>query len=200
MASEFVQNIIDKVFGRPNSTSDDNFFSGPLERDAQFEKAFQFWKSSSVSSEVLEKIRSAYEDVAVNEKFRQDFHQYNSPQANGFFINMRLGISPESFPFLMDLFKERVLECGYSVYTSDRKYKESALGRMKSLDKHYLKPQLGVDIEVPINQRYGNVLLEYTAIDETPEYLKVMASVYSDRNYRKAGAFGELMEVLLREF
>lgn len=198
MASEFVQNIIDKVFGRPNSTSDDNFFSGPLERDAQFEKAFQFWKSSSASKEVLQKIRLAYSDVALNGKFRQDFHQYKSPQAKGFFINMRLGISPESFPFLMDLFKERVLECGYSVYTSDRKYKEVPTG-MKSLDKHYLKPQLGVDIEVPINQRYGNVLLEYTAIDETPEYLKVMVSVYSDRNYRKAGAYEELLEILFRD-
>jgi len=198
MANEFVQNIIDKIFGKPSSTSDDNFISGPLQRDDQFEKAFQFWKSSSASSKALEKIRSAYADVAINDTFRQDFHQYKSPQANGFFINMKLGIPQESFPMLMDLFKERVLDVGYSLYTSDRKYKEVPTG-MKRIDKHYLKPQIGIDIEPPIDQRFGNILLEYTAIDETPEYLKVMASVYSDRNYRKASAYEELMEILFRD-
>lgn len=199
MANEFVQSILDKLFGNKSSERDGNFVSGPLKRESKFSDAFEVWKSSSVSGEVLSKIGEAYSDVALNGRYRQDFHFYESPQANGFFINLKLGISEQSFPFLMDLFKERVLASGYTIYTSDRKYREVPTG-MKRIDKHYLKPELGVEIETPINQRFGNVLLEYTAINEKPEYLKVMASVYSDRNYRKADTFEELMEVLLQEF
>ena len=54
-------------------------------------------------------------------------------------------------------------------------------------------------MEPPIDQRYGNISLELILYNDKPHYLKLMASVYSDRLYSEPESFSDLVELLFEK-
>ena len=98
----------------------------------------------------------------------------------------------------IDHFKKVVINEGYTLYTSDKKYQEKAQS-VQVVERHYMKPSLSKDIKLPIDQKYGNVLVEFVAYNDEPAYLKVMATCYSDRNYTEALDFEMLARKLFSD-
>jgi len=188
MAENFVQKIIDKLFGTKGESDTIRMLDGPLERSESFEKAFQEWSASSKAHEIISNISNIFWNVRRGTGFSPGLFVYSSPQANGFYFNSKLGISNLGFEFLLDGFRDRVLEMGYSLYTSDRKYVEVPAG-IQRIDKHYLKPNSKSHPDGLFNQNYGNVLLELYSLNEEPQYLKCMVSIYSDRSFAEAQPF-----------
>jgi len=60
---------------------------------------------------------------------------------------------------------------------------------------HYLKPKH--DFSSPIDQKYGNVQIEYIEKDNEPTRIKFMANSYPDRQYKAAMDFESLAEHVL---
>jgi hypothetical protein len=90
----------------------------------------------------------------------------------------------------------RVLALGYQQVSLDRKLEEIN-EQVKQTEKFYFKPPLQMPQEgEPITQLYGNISLEKVSINNTPSYIKLLAAIYSDRNYQDAKPFDELMDKL----
>jgi len=190
--SSFSSRILKKLFGGKNDK--EPLVSGRLERSATFQAEYESWKDSSLLNSVLGDLQIAYNKSNAFDMYNPAFHVYHSQQANGFFFNTQMRFTKEVYSYLMEYFKETVLELGYSIYTSDRKLKDKETG-VQQIDRHYLKPELTVT-EPPIDQKYGNVLIELFSLNEEIQYLKVMVSVYSDRSYSDPKPFLEFMEAL----
>jgi len=190
--SSFSSRILKKLFGNKNHKGP--LVSGKLEQSEAFQSDYERWKQSSVLNSVLGDLQIAYNKSNAFGEYNPAFHVYNSHQANGFFFNTQMRFTDEIYSYMLEYFKERVLDLGYAIYTSDRKLTEKE-NRVQQIDRHYLKPALG-DVEPPIDQKYGNVLIELFTLDEEIQYLKLMVSVYSDRSYSEPKPFLEFMEAL----
>ncbi|HKK39042.1 MAG TPA: hypothetical protein VJ949_06475 [Cryomorphaceae bacterium] len=186
MAKEFVDRMLKKLFGEKEESSQEEMapVKEKLTRGEKFLFEFQEWKDSNRSAAVLSRLSSLHHDVR-NGRETDLLHIHKTPQANGFFFDQRTGVEAEEFSFVLDHFKERALEEGYTIYTSEKRYQEKS-DYVQEVERHYLKPTIDPSMETPIDQRYGNILLEYVAYNNNPAYLKVMVSCYSDRNYTEA--------------
>lgn len=198
MAKEFVDRMLKKLFGEKEESTEVEMspVKEKLSRGEKFLYEFQEWKDSNRSAAVLSRLSSLHEDVR-NGHETDLLHIHKTPQANGFFFDHRTGIEAEEFSFVLDHFKERALEEGYALYTSEKRYQEKS-DSVQEMERHYLKPSLDSSLQTPIDQRYGNILLEYVAYNNKPAYLKVMVSCYSDRNYTEALNFQDLAAKFFR--
>jgi len=190
--SSFSSRILKKLFGSNNDK--EPLVSGKLERSVAFQSEYERWKESSILNSVLGDLQIAYNNSNAHGAYNPAFHVYNSKQANGFFFNTQMRFTDEIYSYILEYFKDRVLDLGYSIYTSDRKLSDKENG-VQQVDRHYLKPAL-TDTQPPIDQKYGNVLIELFTLNEEVQYLKVMVSVYSDRNYSVPKPFLEFIEFL----
>ncbi len=121
-------------------------------------------------------------------------HVYESPYANGFAVTFGSPFTPKSFSRLFLAFSRRILALGYNQVSLDRKLEEIN-DQVKMTEKFYFKPPLQIPVEGElISQLYGNVALEKVSIDNKPSYLKLLATVYSDRLYQDAKPFDQLMD------
>lgn len=197
MADNFVQNIYEKLFGRNESEKSIMILDGPLERSESYNQAFELWKSSTKAEEILQSISNVFWNVRRDIAYSPGLFTYSSPQANGFYFNTKLGISEPGFSFLLDAFRDKTLELGYSLYTSDKKYVEVPAG-IQRVDRHYLKPSVIAKTDGLNDQKYGNVLFELFYVNEEAQYLKCMVSVYSDRKFAEAQPFEQFAEALFK--
>jgi hypothetical protein len=192
MAKEFVERILKKLFREKQESPDEEMppVKEKLSRGDKFLYDFQEWRDSNRSSAVLSRLASLHRD-SVEGTETEIFHIHESPQANGFFFDERAGVEAKEFSFVLDHFRDQALYEGYTMYSSEKKYQEKS-DSVQVVERHYLKPTLDRSLKVPIDQRYGNILLEYVAYNDKPAYLKVMVSCYSDRNYSVAMDFQDL--------
>ena len=197
MADNFVQNIVDKLFNRGDSKNQAQALDGPLERSESFKGALGAWQKSERAEEILHKLSNVFWNVYRNIGNSPALYIYSSPQANGFYFNTKLGISDSDFNYLMDSFRDRVLDMGYAIYTSDTKYAEVPAG-IQRIDKHYLKPLNQARAGDLADQKFGNVLFELYSLNEEAQYLKCMVTVYADRKFVKALSFEHFAEALLK--
>lgn len=153
-------------------------------------EAYETLKNNRRAEEMLSALKEERRKAEEKGHANRNFQIYRSPQSNGFYFNAGTGFSTAEFKFLLTLFGEITESLGYTVQTADRKMTEVETG-VRTTERIYLKPSLGTSFEPPIDQRYGNVHLELVLINEAPSFLKVMAHVYMDRNYRPPGSFDE---------
>jgi len=191
-SGNFTSRILNKLFSKKSNK--EPLVSGKLERSDRYEQNYSGWVESQVGN-ILSELQQAYNKSNARGLYNPAFHVYNSDQSNGFFFNYHMEFESEEFSYLLDYFKETVVDLGYTVYTSDTKYKDLESGVQK-IDRHYLKPtQEGS--EMPMDQKYGNVLIELFVLNDEVQYLKLMANIYSDRNFTEPKPFSEFLEKLL---
>jgi hypothetical protein len=85
---------------------------------------------------------------------------------------------------------------GYRQVSLDRKFEEIN-DQVRLTEKFYFKPPLQVPImgEI-ISQLYGNIALEKITIDNTPSYIKLLVTIYSDRLYKNPKPFDQFLDLL----
>lgn len=159
---------------------------------------FSNWYKSARSSEVIEFIGKLLRDRWSGLSENPLLHVHKSPYANGFYFHFGNYVSVREFSFLFDWMRNQSLELGYNLYTSDTIYSEKETF-VEKREKHYLKPSGSASVP-PIDQRFGNILIEQVWIDDQPNYIKMMAMVYSDRNYTVALPPSELFAALFPNF
>ena len=135
-----------------------------------------------------------FKRTQINES--PEVHLFTSSYANGFAISYEAPLDLSSFSLLFLGLSRRVLALGYQQVSLDRKLEEIN-EQVKQTEKFYFKPPLQMPQEgEPITQLYGNISLEKVSINNTPSYIKLLAAIYSDRNYQEAKPFDELMDKL----
>lgn len=167
----------------------------PLKRSDSYLKKYDNWIKNEQFKERINTISDHYKLKLKDIDQTPGIHILATDYSNGFSISVE-DFSLEEMQFLMDYLADKVVASGYRKPQSDVTLKSSG-DHAVITEKHYLKPRW--DYEAPIDQKFGNILLETQTINDKPKRLKLMANIYSDRNYTKALPFDLLMEVLLED-
>ncbi len=168
-----------------------------LKRPARDQAAYDAWQNQPECEELVREVAQAYYYKKTNISSELEVHLLNTAYANGFAVTYAPRVPTKEFQHLFEYFKDRVVAMGYRVVNADRRIKDK-INYVETVEKYYLKPPLHQgDIEAgSINQLYGNVAVEYVLINERPSYIKVQASIYSDRLYQDALHFDDFAEKL----
>lgn len=187
----FFDQIINKIF--PKEKKNVILTNEVLKRSQHEFDSYDEWHASDVSKEILDKIFRAYHLKKTDIKDPIPIALFESDKANGFAIANCSTLLDSDYKMLLEYFKKQILSIGYRQSGSNRKV-TAEQDRVITKEFYYLKPP--IQMEPPINQRYGNISLELILYDEKPHYLKLMASVYSDRLYSEPENFSDLVEKL----
>lgn len=158
------------------------------------EEAYEYWKGEEDTlaffGEFWENLLSELKAKSLNQRYSI----YESPQSNGFYVLCENYLNAKESAFVMEYMKDKVIELGYLLNHSYRDIYEEK-GTLKTKVSYYLKPKLE-NFKMPLDQKFGNIHLEHLSITDKPDYIKLMANVYSDRNYTVARGFDELLNAL----
>jgi hypothetical protein len=188
----FYERLIERLFPKNEEIS----IHEVLKRSNQFNRSFDKWKSSDEAGKELGMIRDSYYDKVLNKITAIDLEVYHSPYANGIILYPQYEQGKISLTFIMEFIREKLELDNYRLVHADRKIKEQ--GKMvTALEKYYLKPPLSA--EIPIDQKFGNVILELSYENNSPWKLKMMANVYSDRLYNQPKPFDDLISLIFGE-
>ncbi len=196
----FIKQILDKIFGSyeaPNQSNPLLYLSEQLKRSNSYVDSYNEWLEDNASISLMEKLKREYL-YAVKEKRSLDckIHVLESPGANGFAIDFDQHFYEEDFFFLMDYWKERVLDQGYYLYSGSRKFYDKPK-YVEIFERYYLKPKVSYkDKATIIPQRFGNISIELLQRDSLPIQIKFFSNYYSGRSYRKVLPFGQLVEAI----
>jgi hypothetical protein len=189
----FFEELVNKIF--PKNKKDIVLANEVLKRSRQEFDSYQDWAQSGLSKEILEKVFRAYHLKKTDIKDPIPIALFQSDKANGFAIANCHSLLNSDYKMLLEHFKKQVLTLGYRQSGSNRKVTAEE-DRVITKEFYYLKPP--IQMEPPIDQKYGNINLELILYDDKPHYLKVMASVYSDRLYSEPLNFEELVAVMFK--
>ncbi|HAA13550.1 MAG TPA: hypothetical protein DCE41_18405 [Cytophagales bacterium] len=163
-----------------------------ISRTAKEEISREAWADQI--PEVLDTLSKSYHYKKMGIKAPWQVHLFDSPTANGFALSFPRNLGKLGFQHLFDLLKEQVQAMGYRLANSDRKHTDKGQF-VQTVERHYLKPNVR-QFEPPVDQRYGNVLIELVKEDDDPRYIKVMTTAYNDRQYQPAAPFHDFLERL----
>jgi len=106
-------------------------------------------------------------------------------------------IGPGNFRHFFDLLRDRVVELGYNVSTSDHRtlYHERYT---ETIEKHFLKPHPRDCTNTGrCNQRYGTITVDLVRVNGQPGFIRFVSNPYQDAIFTPAHSFDELMAVVL---
>lgn len=105
------------------------------------------------------------------------------------------------YRYLMDYWREQILEEGYIAYMSDSRLEILDGGIRQRIERHYLKPNVfdAIKLGLPIDRKYGNLTLELVFLGDEVDYLKMTMGFYHERVKRGQMGLERLMQVLLKE-
>ncbi len=192
----FFDKITHKLFPK-NSSAPAAEVHEVLKRTDREQQAYLDWKIQPACHELIREVAQAYYYKKTDIGSPLEVHLLNTVYANGFAVSYPAQLSAKEFQYLFEYFKDQVATMGYRVVNADRRIKDK-LTYVETTERYYLKPPLhtGEIKHGSINQLYGNVAVEQVLIDDKPSYLKVQASIYSDRLYQDALHFDEFTEKL----
>jgi hypothetical protein len=152
------------------------------------------WISTQEAADLFGLIYKNYHFKRTQINESPQVHLFSSPYANGFAVSYEPPLDARSFSRLFLGLSRRILALGYDQISLDRKFEEIN-DRVRVTEKFYFKPPLQLPEEGElISQLYGNVALEKVSMDNQPSYIKLLATVYSDRLYQDAQPFDLLMD------
>ncbi|MCS6831948.1 MAG: hypothetical protein NZ521_00075 [Flammeovirgaceae bacterium] len=195
----FFDDLVKRLFPSPSEGKKATvpLLTEPIRRSEKEKQAYQAWLHQESYRTVLKDLRESYYFNATNNLL--DLQIFRTNAANGIALPYHRSISLETFQHLFDWWKDKTIQLGYRLQIAERRFLEEPTF-IKTIEKYYLKPMLSyVDFEEnqPLDQKYGNVLLELHIHDNRPHLLKLLTTIYSDRLYLPAQPFEEFMHIIL---
>lgn len=165
-----------------------------ITRSAAYKRDYERWKNNGNMEEQMAKLYNSYQMKARKIEVGYKVHLLDSNYANGFALTYEEDFSRIEFQYLFDYLAERTLPLGYTLVNSDITITEKP-NFIESKEKHYLKPALN-QAEAPLDQLFGNILIEQILVNDRPSYIKLVANVYADSLYKAPRPFTDYMELL----
>lgn len=189
----FFDNIYHSLFGEKNAQP---FVAVDqvIKRSESFLIDYTSWCGSKNKKHLVESIWDAYFWNKKGIRKTPNITVFNARNSNGFSVFYQEEIDETHFHYFFDLLAEKVLKLGYKKAMSKVSMREKG-NVVETKEMHYLKPKIvAVDL---LDQKYGNIQIEYIKTDNQPQNIKFLANTYSDSSYDKPKEFEELVELLL---
>jgi hypothetical protein len=168
-------------------------------RRSEEEKAdYDHWKNTLVCRRLLDWLQDQYAIYTVlPDDIDEAIDFLNLPSSKGFVIHFhKTQYSRRDATHFLDYLKERVLALNYRTQISDmRSFSERDW--VETIERHYLKPRPDFGSKEPLEQRFGNIMIESHLRNDRPHYLKFSATSYKDRLFNEPEEFKKLMQDML---
>ncbi len=189
----FFDEIFAKIFGKEKSASSPVVIDGLIKRTQGFIDEYEQWKGSTACKDLLSEVSKSY--FLSKERIENDPEVILHAGSNsyGFALTFSSRFEKTSFHYFFDYLAEQVKKLDYKVSVSKQTLKEHGEEVVKK-EMHYLKPKN--QFVKPIDQKYGNVQIEYIEHNNEPSRIKFVANSYPDRNYTEALSFESLAEII----
>ncbi|SHN01236.1 hypothetical protein SAMN04488057_105201 [Cyclobacterium lianum] len=190
---KFIDDLLGGLFPEKNRklAIRENFTISPDE-----ERNAVDWMNSPDGKSVLKSVYDNFHLKKAGVNKAPEVHVLQSPYANGFAVTFQAPLTKDDFSRLFVGLGQGVLGLGYRKVSLDRKI-EVEHELVKVTERYYFKPPLAAaDLEKKIDQLFGNISLEKISLNNRPNYLKVLVTVYADRLYLKAAPFDRFMDQL----
>lgn len=165
-----------------------------IARSEKYLLSYERWKTDGRASKMLSDYSRSYHFKKSALESDPNVHVFASPASNGFALTYSASFEKQDFQFLFDYLAEKSKELGYRLVNSDVKISDKK-DFVETKEKHYLKPPLSGD-SGPFKQLFGNILVEHVMVDDKPSYIKLLANIYSDRQYEVPEDHRELISHL----
>lgn len=195
--SDFFEKVKGSLFP-PESKPHQPLIHEIIERSEDEMRIFQAWKKSIRKEQLLNSLSGWLLKTPGCQNSTQFARIVNEKAANGFVVYCENEyLSQVEAQHFTDYLKEKIEELGYSCQLSDsRTFIKD--GSAESSDRYFLKPPNKPSFfDEPLNQEFGNVLIQCQKVDEKPIYIKLMRCFYQDRKYLKPRTFEDLLKHLL---
>jgi len=192
MYMNWFEHVRDRLFGEVERTS--HIHHGSLVRTEAYWARHAQWLRTGEGKMLLHDLRTWLEDHRRG--LETPLTVMDNPKASGFRLQRPKGWSSTSLQHLLDHFRTVILRNGYRTQLSDLRIDLEGVHR----ERYYLKPDIQYDpVHGPLDQRYGNILIEAWGPDRRPWMLHVLLTFYSDRLYGPPLPSGGLFDELLAD-
>lgn len=183
--------IYNRLFGKSGSASTKVLVHEIIKRSQSFLDHFNDWKASDACAEFLNDLWQSYYWSKKGLDKDPQMLLLESTYSNGFAISYEARYGRNSYRYLFDYIADQVKKLDYRLVVSRHTMQEK--GDVVELkEMHYLKPRRGF-VE-PIDQKFGNVQIEYIEENDQPTRIKLIANSYPDRKYMEAQNFEDLAQ------
>lgn len=190
----FLDDLFNKVF-KASGKSPMNLKENFVLKDSEIQEA-EDWISGEEGQVLLARLYKNYHFKKAQINEYPQVHIFDSRYAKGFAITFEEPFTPKTFSRVFLAFARRVLALGYQQVSLDRKMEE-VNEQVKVTEKFYFKPPLQMPAEGElISQLYGNIAIEKVSVNNQPNYLKFLATFYSDRLYQDPKPFDLMLDRL----
>ncbi len=195
VSMSFFDQVYSKLFNGENGIS-------PVEehklliRGKRYQTAYENWLESPRFTEIRAQIKTSI--VLKQKELDQEpfVHILDTPNNKGLAIDHSEFFANGEFSFLMDWLAEKITkDFPYKLVNSDLRIKETSQSVITT-ERRYLKPR--PQFESPIDQQFGNVILENQIKGKEQRLLKIQVNSYQDRSYSSPRHFRELMDHLFK--
>jgi len=188
----YFDQIYSKLFKK--STKSSVIVDELIKRSQTFLNRFNAWKTSDACEEFLNELWQSYSWSKQGIEKNPPILLHESNHSNGFAIGYLPEYEKSNFHFLFDYLADQVKKLDYRLVVSKQTLKENG-DEVEKKELHYLKPKR--DFTEPIDQKYGNVQIEYIEYNNQPSRIKFIANSYPDRKYTQALSFESLAQHVL---
>lgn len=165
-----------------------------IRRDEVEMKGYHTWLLTDARDLLLQTLRQEYREASLNGS--EWITRLKADGIRGFLIHGSEDIlTTQEAMFLMEYLKSRILTLPYRQHSS---HQETYLKENKTLvrERYYFKPAAS-NYEFPINQEYGNILLETETYDNRLMFFKCVVTYYNGFNYAPPKDYEELVITLV---
>jgi hypothetical protein len=187
----FVSDVLQRLF-----PPDLPYFSmeEPIELHATLQEKLKQWDENPHAKKCLSTLRHAWELKKQGKTMTFPLFTHQSNGAEGLYFPFQAPLNEEDAVPIQEHLAAKLGVLGYYRTHGNLQTKE-VNGVIQTRRFLYYKRRPSLD-EMPWPQAYGNLHLECFALDQKPQWLKIMAFTYADRQYQLPLPFQDLMDHL----
>ena len=202
----FLQSLFSKFVKKTNAVSDApcdirkvRETAAPLLRTDNEQQAYTTWRATMACKNWKLFLKKEQEAFAKRCKMAEvigcvKFEQLKCCQNFHLVFDNKIH-NTKDFTFLLDHFKDALLQNGYQLHTSDVRTYHCSETKKETIERHYLKPAPILVAGEKIDQRFGNVTLVLHSKNGVPDYLACRSTHYRDQNlYSPVRPMREMVE------
>ena len=156
---------------------------------------YRAWSSGIRPVEICRDLRNEIDAIRLGIAQPDSLHIVRSPSSNAIILYNDGMLTNDEFHFLIQWLSDQIRSLGYRTANSDRLMEEKR-ENIETRLRIYLKPRPSDSL--PLDQKYGNILLELHLLNRDVQYMKMQVSWYSDRSWTASLPFDSLLDNLLK--
>lgn len=168
-----------------------------LQRSERYQARYKAWLKGTAHIKLVKGFYKAYHYKKAGVQCSYRVQLVQEQNRNGVILFYTPGIEPVTFTYLFDFLKDQALLQGYQLHSADsRKINHERYAQ--HTETYCLTPlPLNLPGSEICNQLYGNILIDYTRINNHPGYIRFITDSYTDQYFSKPLPFPDLLTNVL---